>query len=156
MRPPTRHIAVRRANGDAMIKYTLQCSDGHRFDSWFRDSAAFDALAAAGQVSCAVCGDADVEKAVMAPSVGGTREADETPLTQPAHPAEAALRTLRDHLEKKADYVGREFADEARRIHVGESDKRHIWGEATPAEAKALKDDGVPVSPLPFIAKRNA
>ncbi|MEM7745792.1 MAG: DUF1178 family protein, partial [Pseudomonadota bacterium] len=59
-------------------------------------------------------------------------------------------------LEKNADYVGREFATEARKIHDGESDKRQIWGEATPAEAKALKEEGVPVAPVPFVRKSQA
>lgn len=138
-----------------MIRYTLKCSQGHQFESWFRDSAAFDALAEAGQLACAVCGDAQVEKALMAPSVGAETKTPEAPLSQARHPAEQALRKMRKHLAENADYVGRDFADEARKIHVGEADKRQIWGEATPTEAKALKDEGVPVAPLPFVAKTN-
>ena len=141
-----------------MIRYSLKCSHGHVFDSWFRDSEAFDALAGAGQVACAVCGDAKVEKAVMAPSVGGGRQSEaepQAPLSQPASPAEAALAKLREHLAKNSDYVGTEFADEARRIHVGESDKRSIWGEASPEDAKALHDEGIPVAPIPWMSRRN-
>lgn len=139
-----------------MIKYTLKCADGHHFESWFKDSAAFDGLSAAGQLTCAVCGSQDVTKGIMAPSVSSSRDAADAPLSQPAHPAEAALKQLRAHLEKNADYVGRKFATEARKIHDGESDKRQIWGEATPAEAKALKEEGVPVAPVPFVRKSQA
>lgn len=143
-----------------MILYTLKCKEGHAFESWFRDSSAYDALAAAGQVACAVCGDTSVEKAIMAPAVGsGTREPAEPPkpasLSEPASPAEAALRKLRDHLETNSDYVGQGFADEARRIHLGEADARSIWGEATPADAKALHDEGIPVAPLPPMSRRD-
>lgn len=134
-----------------MIRYSLKCADGHRFDSWFRDSAAYDKLAAAGQVACAVCGSPKVEKTIMAPSVRG----GEAPLSKPKSPAEAALAKLRKHIEENSDYVGRDFAAEARRIHDGEADSRAIWGEARLDEAKALHDDGIPVAPIPWITRRN-
>lgn len=136
-----------------MIRYTLKCEHGHEFDSWFRDSAAYDKLAAAGQVACAVCGATRVEKTIMAPSVGGTRKTSEKqPLSAPANPAEAALKKLKKHLRENADYVGKNFADEARRIHVGESEARGIWGEASREDAKALKEEGIPVAPLPWVS----
>ena len=139
-----------------MIRYDLKCAEGHAFDSWFRDSAAYESLANAGQVSCAVCGSTDIEKSIMAPAVGGTRKTNtETPLSAPAHPAEAALRQLREHLSKNADYVGGDFAAEARKIHDGEAVERGIWGEATREDAKALADDGIPVAPIPFVSRTN-
>lgn len=150
-----------------MIRYSLKCAAGHSFDSWFRDSAAFDALAGAGRVSCAVCGEPRVEKAIMAPSLAGTDRAEApvpapapapeapAPLSASVTPAERALARLRQYLSEKADYVGRGFADEARRIHLGEAEERTIWGEATPEEARALDEEGVPVAPLPPLARRN-
>lgn len=141
-----------------MIKYALKCSKGHVFESWFKDSSAFETLSKAGQVSCAICGTKKVEKTIMAPSVSGTKkkgaEAD-APLSQPATPAEAALKELRNHLRDNSDYVGKDFASEARKIHDGESDQRSIWGEATKEDAKALKEDGIPVAPLPFISRQD-
>ena len=141
-----------------MIKYALRCTSGHDFESWFRNSAAFDALVTAGQVTCSVCGDARVEKTLMAPAVSGAKKKDgdaEAPLSKPATPAEAALKMLREHLKKTSDYVGKEFADEARRIHVGDSEQRSIWGEATAEDAKALKEEGIPVAPIPFMPRRD-
>ena len=146
-----------------MIRYTLKCAEGHVFDSWFRDSQAFDTLAAAGQLACSVCGSTKVEKSIMAPAVGNAREtgeatlpaAPEAPLSAPSHPAEAALRKLREHLSKNADYVGKSFAEEARAIHEGAAEQRGIWGEATREDAKALVDDGIPVAPLPMINRTN-
>jgi hypothetical protein len=61
----------------------------------------------------------------------------------------AAAREVRAHVEANFDYVGDAFAREARDIHEGRSEKREIYGEATPAEVRKLKDDGVPVSALP-------
>lgn len=152
-----------------MIRYSLKCAEGHAFDSWFRDSAAYDALASEGRLSCAVCGCTDVTKSIMAPAVNGSdsvsgaeaeqeRElpsvAPETPLSAPASPVEAALRQLQQHIRENSDYVGQDFADEARRIHVGEADERAIWGEATLQDAKDLHDDGIAVAPLPWMRRR--
>lgn len=140
-----------------MIKYALKCSKGHVFESWFKDSAAFETLSKAKQVSCAVCGTTKVEKTIMAPSVSGTKKksTDDAPLSQPSSPAEVALKEMRDHLRKNSDYVGNDFASEARRIHDGESDARSIWGEATKEDAKSLKEDGIPVAPLPWMSRQD-
>ena len=141
-----------------MIKYSLKCAEGHRFDSWFQSAAAFDKLRAAGHVSCAICGGTDVEKAIMAPRVnGGEAGAEEAkPISAPAHPAEQALAELKAHVEANSDYVGREFAKEARAMHLGEVPERSIWGEARGDEAKALIEDGIPVAPLPFTPTRKS
>ncbi len=159
-----------------MIRYALKCAEGHVFDAWFRDSAAFDTLAGERRVTCAVCGEVRVEKSLMAPSVRADERpatrAGETPvpppaagapagravpgpLSAPATPAEAALAGLRRFLSEKVSYVGRQFADEARSIHLGEAEERPIWGEATPEDARALQEDGVPVAPLPWLSRRD-
>ncbi|MCL5778219.1 DUF1178 family protein [Limibaculum sp. FT325] len=144
-----------------MIRYALRCAHGHGFDAWFRNSSAFDEQLAAGQIGCAVCGEREVGKAVMAPSVvsGGAAPESGTAtglgLDRPASPLERALAELRRRIEQESDYVGDDFAAEARRIHEGESDQRPIWGEATLGDARALVEDGIPVAPLPFIRRRD-
>ena len=138
-----------------MIRYTLKCTKGHSFESWFRDSQAFDTLSKARQISCSVCGSTKVEKTIMAPSVSASTGEDAAPLSTPQNPAEAALAQMRQHLRENSDYVGKEFADEARRIHIGEAEARGIWGEATPDDAKALKDEGIPVAPIPWMSRQD-
>jgi hypothetical protein len=144
-----------------MIRYALKCAEGHRFESWFQSASAYDTLARAGHLACAVCGSAQVDKELMAPRVAagetdGTAthaapaKPPERPLSQPAHPAEQALARLRRHVEKNATYVGPDFARKAREIHNGEAPETAIYGEAAPAEAQALREEGVPVAPLPF------
>ena len=64
---------------------------------------------------------------------------------------QSQLRAVHDYVEKNFDNVGRSFADEARKIHLGEADKRNIYGEATNKEAKELKDEGIPVGRLPRL-----
>ena len=139
-----------------MIRYDLNCDNDHSFDAWFRDSEAFDKLAASGAVSCAICGSSRVTKAIMAPAVGPSSKArEDAPLSKPRSPAETALAELREKLENSSDYVGRDFAAEARKIHDGEADARSIWGEARFEDAKALHEDGIPVAPLPWISRRD-
>lgn len=158
-----------------MINYTLKCAKDHRFDSWFQSAEAFDKLKASGMVACAVCGDTKVEKAMMAPRVRPARKAASAPpasepavsseapaptppaagaLSTPASPAEQALRDLRKHVEANSDYVGKDFASQARAMHEGSAPERAIYGEAKPEEAKALIEEGVPVAPLPFAIGR--
>lgn len=141
-----------------MIRYNLKCATGHEFEAWFRSSGAYDEQRAAGHVGCSVCGSAEVEKALMTPGVAADRAEPgnhEPNLSKPGSPAEAMLAEMRRKVEATSDYVGREFATEARRIHHGESDQRAIWGEASLEDARALKDDGVPVAPIPWMRRND-
>ncbi|MEY8830282.1 DUF1178 family protein [Sedimentitalea sp. XS_ASV28] len=138
-----------------MIQYALKCAEGHSFDSWFQSASAFDKLMQAGMVSCVVCGSSDVEKAIMAPSVQSARKSDgRRALSAPASPAEQALAELRRKVEENSDYVGMNFAAEARAMYEGTAPARSIYGEARMDEARKLLEDGVPVAPLPFTPNR--
>ncbi len=148
-----------------MIQYALKCREGHTFESWFQSAEAYDKLAAAGLVTCAVCGSAQVEKAIMTPRVRPARSAAKQPeastpaqndvsVATPAPDVQKVLAELRRKVEENSDYVGKDFASEARKIHLGEAPDRAIYGEAKPDEAKALIEDGVPVAPLPFVPSR--
>lgn len=144
-----------------MIQFTLRCDRDHRFDSWFQSAQAFEKLQAAGMVTCAVCGSGTVEKAMMAPRVQGGRPEAPAPsgagaLATPASPAEQALAELRRRIEKEADYVGRNFAREARDMHEGLVPERAIYGEARPEDARKLLEDGVRLAPLPFVPGRKS
>ncbi len=140
-----------------MIQYALKCVDGHSFDSWFQSAGAFDKLVAAEMVSCAVCGTTQVEKAIMTPRVSSVRapEADKpAPSIRLSSPAERAIRAMRRRIERESDYVGLNFAAEARAMHEGDAPERAIYGEARPEDARKLVEDGVPVAPLPFLPNR--
>ncbi len=137
-----------------MIRYSLRCDKDHGFESWFQSAQAFDDLAAANRLSCPVCGSATVEKTLMAPSVRPARSAAAGALAAPGTKVEEALAALRKQVEENSEYVGLNFAAEARAIHEGEAPKRAIYGEAKLDEAKRLVEDGVPVAPLPFMPPR--
>lgn len=148
---------MKEGNGFGMIRYTLKCAEGHSFESWFQSADAYDTLRGRSLVTCPDCGDATIEKAVMAPQVRPARTAaktdPKTPLSDGNDPREVALAELRKHVEANSDYVGMNFAAEARAIHDGTAPERAIYGEANPKEAKKLIEDGVPVAPLPFVPK---
>jgi hypothetical protein len=134
-----------------MIRYALACDHDHPFEAWFGSSSDYDDQAARGLVECPFCGSHTVSKQIMAPAVAGTKR------SSPAPEAAAKMRSMmmeaarevRAHVEQNFDYVGDSFAREARAIHEGKTEKREIYGEASAAEVKKLKDDGVPCSPLP-------
>ncbi len=138
-----------------MIRYALRCAAGHDFDSWFATAAAFDDLKARGLLACAVCGGTSVDKALMAPGVA-VQDPPAPDLRQATTPMEDAIARLRAEVERTSEYVGVNFATEARRIHAGDSPERAIHGEARPEEARKLIEDGVPVLPLPFLPGRKA
>ena len=134
-----------------MIRYALKCDQTHGFEAWFGSSSDYDDQAARGLVECPFCGSRTIEKAVMAPSVSGTKKSGPAPdvASKVQSMMMQAAREVRAHVEANFDYVGDSFAREARDIHEGKSEKREIYGEATPAEVKKLKEDGVPVAALP-------
>lgn len=146
-----------------MIHYTLQCAREHGFDGWFPNSAAFEKQAKAGMLECPVCGDTSVIRGLMAPAVPRKGRSTEMVPVKPAPVAvggdrmpdqvRAVLQRLRAEVENTCDYVGEDFADEARRIHNGVTKKRGIYGETTPEQAEALVDDGISVSRMPWVPR---
>jgi hypothetical protein len=136
-----------------MIRFSLRCASGHEFEAWFRSGDGYEAQQQAGEIACPECGDAHVEKALMAPNIGRTRQAG-----PPISPAQlrAALVELRHQVESNCDYVGPQFAEEARRIHYGESDPRGIYGEATEGESRELAEEGIKFGRIPWIAPTDA
>ncbi len=138
-----------------MIRYALVCDEQHDFEAWFSTSSDYDSQVERGLVECPRCGSIAVKKQIMAPAVSTARrkEARQTTLGgagEDGAPDLAALaRKVQAHIRSNYDYVGENFAKEARAIHKGEKPERLIYGETTPAESEKLKEDGVPCAPLP-------
>ena len=156
-----------------MIRYVLACGRGHTFEAWFRDGAGYVKQVEAKQVACPICGSEEVAKAPMAPSVAagdvrGRSDAEErVDKKQPSQEAgqadppstdvdrvAGALRALREYVETHATDVGREFPEEARRMYYGETEPRSIYGKADLAEARALREEGIPCLRVPWGERR--
>jgi hypothetical protein len=140
-----------------MIRYDLICDKAHAFDGWFRDSEAYDAQSAAGELQCPVCGSTVIDKQLMTPGIpakANRRGESRRPVFAAQKEGKVAelieaVRKLRRQIEENADYVGDRFAEEARKIHYNEVEPRGIYGEASLEEAKSLLEEGVEVHPLP-------
>ena len=163
-----------------MIHYQLRCAQDHGFDGWLRDSAAFDEQAGHGLLECPVCGDHAVQRALMAPAVArlpapqlapphpggrppveasdaaaGVAAPGPTVAAGGGLPAatRAALQRLRAEIERSCEYVGSDFAEEARRIHSGESARRGIYGDASEEQAERLAEEGIEVARIPWVPR---
>lgn len=142
-----------------MIRYDLICEHGHEFDGWFRDSEAFETQAKRGEISCSHCDSDVISKQLMTPGIPAKSNrkaaASQKMLAGAVDPRTQKLmqmmREMRKNIEENAEYVGDRFADEARKIHYEETEKRGIYGEAKPEDAQALIEEGIEVHPLPRL-----
>ena len=140
-----------------MIKYSLGCLEGHEFESWFPDSAAYETQRKRGFVACPECGSTSVDKAIMAPAVvGGERSQPVAPsgalLDAKRREACEMLARLRQAIEANTVDVGTRFPELARAIHAGDEPERAIRGRASLEEARDLIAEGVGVLPIPALA----
>lgn len=159
-----------------MIVFDLKCAQDHQFESWFRSSGDYEQQQSAGLVECPYCGSVDIAKAPMAPNVGakGNQKhqiASTTPGQAPTvnsamarspelqklvENAADAMAKLQQHVEENCENVGENFAEEARKIHYGESKQRGIYGESSIDEAQELQEEGIDVMPLPGVRRNDA
>ena len=141
-----------------MIKFKLACDKGHEFESWFPDGASFETQARRGLVICAQCDSRNIVKAPMAPAVLAGRRDRAEPEAKPvalldesSRELRAAVQELRRRIEAGTEDVGDRFPQIARAIHEGDEPERAIRGNASPAAARKLWEDGVDVFPLPAL-----
>jgi hypothetical protein len=139
-----------------MIKYALGCAEGHAFESWFPDSAAYEKQRKRGFVACPECGSTEVDKAIMAPAVvGGDRAAGESGsgivVDDRRRQTRELMLRMRREIEANTEDVGAKFPQEARAIHLGEAPERAIRGRASLEDARSLAEDGISVLPLPML-----
>jgi hypothetical protein len=127
----------------------MSCGHGHEFEGWFKNSAAYDEQEAKGELACPNCSDAQIHKAPMAPAVTTSKEKSSAKPTLDKQKTRQFMAGFRKFVQENAEYVGPRFPEEARKIHHGERDDRHIYGEASLKEAKELVEEGISIAPLP-------
>jgi len=145
-----------------MILFDLKCGKGHVFEAWFRDGSSADRQMAGRKVACPECGNSKVAKAPMAPRIASKQKSDATPpapskeMVAMSNKLRKELGELRAKVEANCDYVGEKFAEEARKIHYGETDPRSIYGETSKEEAHALADEGVEFARIPWLPRHDS
>lgn len=144
-----------------MIKYALKCENNHGFEAWFGDSQGYEEQNKKGLIECPYCASIQIEKAIMAPNIRTSKNENaiapiiNQPELLPAEIAKA-FSQIKTHIEQNYDYVGKDFADEARAIHAGTAEERLIYGETSPKEVVELIEEGVPIAPIPPLANPKA
>ena len=133
-----------------MIRYTLNCKNGHQFDSWFSNSDSFEKLRKKGLLECAICSSKEVEKSLMAPKITSSSDKKTETLISAQSDLEKEIKALKHKIKRTATDVGENFSSEARAMHYGEKEEKPIIGKATMDEAKDLAEEGVPFIPLPW------
>lgn len=139
-----------------MIVFDLICENDHTFEAWFKDSKTFERQRRKKAVACPICDSTKVEKALMAPNITTSEAKDRAEHKQKTVMAGQMMKMLseaRKAVEENCDYVGPQFAEEARKIHHGEADKRDIYGEATKEEAEELREEGVEFAEVPWVPR---
>ena len=145
-----------------MIVFDLQCSAGdHRFEAWFSSSEGYEDQRKRGLISCPICADTDVTKAIMAPNVGakgnraGAKSSTALVATAPETGKAAELKSMLAKVAelqaaslKDSTWVGKNFESQARAMDAGTVDQASIHGQATPEQARAMMEDGIAVMPL--------
>jgi hypothetical protein len=151
-----------------MILYQLRCGKDHEFEAWFKDGQTCERQLARKTVECPTCGSRKVAKALMAPRIGGSEKKQQSAnlsakVPEGNHPMSIMASAMRQHLqevrakvEANCDYVGDKFAEEARKIHYGETEARGIYGEASDEEHRELVEEGVEVARIPWLPRSDA
>lgn len=143
-----------------MKVFNLQCSAHHLFEGWFASEEDYTGQVERGLLACPLCADKTIQKLPSAPRLNfgalATSPTPALPDTQgvvagdPAQALQAAYLQLARRIVSETEDVGERFAEEARKIHYGETEERGIRGQASRKETEALMEEGIAVMPLPL------
>lgn len=132
----------------------LHCSHDHAFEGWFGSEDDFQSQLGRGLVECPICGDTAVTKLPSAPRLNLGAQPGAAPkqdmVSMPDQEMQKAWLEMVRHVMANTEDVGEKFADEARKIHYGESEERGIRGQASAEQARELLEEGIGVLPLPI------
>lgn len=143
-----------------MKVFDLRCGQGHVFEGWFGSEADYRDQQQRGLLQCPLCGDGEIAKGLSAPRLNlGAAAAQSAETTAPVatlpdsapeklRALQAAWLQLSRQLAQGSEDVGTRFAEQALAMHRGEQEEKPIRGQATPAQARELLEEGVPVLPL--------
>ena len=137
-----------------MIKYRLNCNDCKMsFDSWFASSKEFERLKKKKLLNCHNCNSSKVEKTIMSPRlINKSNEKQDLKFKK----INKKILEYQNFMKKNFDYVGNNFAHEARSIHYSEKKKnKGIYGTASNNEIKELKEEGIDAEIMPWFKDNN-
>jgi len=135
-----------------MVIYDISCDNEHRFEGWFQEPGDFLRQLENGQLDCPVCGSHNVRKLPTASKILTGERSQSSPAHGEPTSAESVAHVvdqLAEYLEQNFTDVGDRFAEEARKVYYGETDRKNIYGNANPDEVAELHEEGIEVFPIP-------
>ena len=142
-----------------MILFDLKCDKNHKFECWFASSANYEEQLKNKMIVCPHCNSTKIEKAIMAPNIN-TKSAKnhikDKKVIEAQKTLEKKIKKFKKYIEKNTYNVGKNFAEEAKKIYYGETKPRPIRGESTEKETQELVEEGIPFSRLPWQSKEDA
>ncbi len=139
-----------------MILFDLKCDKNHKFEAWFASSVDYEKQLKNKLIECPYCNSTRIEKALMAPNLNTKTTSKINKKNVSQKKLERQIKKFRKYIEKNTDNVGKNFAEEARKIYYGETKSRPIRGESTEKESQELQEEGIPFSRLPWQTKEDA
>ena len=136
-----------------MIKYSLKCNNcSIEFESWFGSSKEFDRLKKMKFLNCEMCGSLKVQKSLMSPNLAKTKKESSEKNNLKFKEVKRKIKYYQKFIKKNFDFVGDNFAYEARSIHYNKKNlKKGIYGNATNKDLKELKEEGIQTETIPWI-----
>ena len=142
-----------------MILFDLKCDKNHKFECWFASSSNYEEQLKNKMIVCPHCNSTKIEKAIMAPNIN-TKSAKnhikDKKVIEAQKTLEKKIKKFKKYIEKNTYNVGKNFAEEAKKIYYGETKPRPIRGESTEKETQELVEEGIPFSRLPWQSKEDA
>ena len=139
-----------------MIKYNLKCKNKHEFESWFSDSKEFEKLKSKKIIECTYCGTKSIEKSIMSPNILSNEEKEKKgKLSKELKKIRGDLLKMRNIVEKNFEYVGKDFTREVRNIYYDKRKNKNIYGNASPEETEELKEEGIELTTIPWVDKKD-
>ncbi len=139
-----------------MILFDLKCENNHTFEGWFASSSNYEEQLKKKMIVCPYCNSTKIKKSLMAPNINTKSISKNNKKAITQKNLENQIKKFRKYIEKNTDNVGKNFAEEARKIYYGETKSRPIRGESTEKETKELIEEGIPFSKLPWQTKEDA
>lgn len=132
-----------------MITYDLRCKNGHEFEGWFKDRKSYQKQMRNKKVICPYCNESDVKMVLTACAIRTKSHKPEKKGKKTLADIQKIQKEISDYVRDNFEYVGSEFASEAKKMHYGESEERSIWGTTTKKEEKELKEEGIKFFKIP-------
>ena len=144
-----------------MILFDLKCDKDHEFECWFPSSSNYEEQLKNKLIVCPYCNSTNIKKSVMAPNINTKRISKKNNIKdskkiEAQKSLENKIKKFKKYIEKNTENVGKNFAEEAKKIYYGETRSRPIRGESTEKETRELVEEGIPFSRLPWQRKEDA